>query len=973
MASKTAPNSPCPCGSGKKYKRCCRPADLARLADTRTPEEKAWETLLQTSLQELTEPACQWMRSVGLREQEPESWFTLIVEALRQQQPLLARHLLLLVESWPLSPEHHWQATLLWWELQEPQHSLAHLNRTSAKAVGSDNYWSMNLKLQVALEQWSPALESFVHLNPATLDHESWWTLLLAAAQSGQQQRFCTLCEQAARETGLTLWWIIEANALAAWDQLTRARDLYQQHLEAALREPAHGFPPLEQALLQAIRAQAQLSPEQLSEWNRLLCHRKLSDEQLLKQRIEYCVQLDLWEQIAEDAQQWLLLRSDSLEARFFLSFSALMQQTLTPEDWQFLQHIVRTELFPISLWNWFLLRLLLHRFHREAWALLQGLEERDREQTLMLRMIILSQEGMFAQLVAELRPLVDELEPQSFLRLLWGQGLLRTGQAQQSMEVLQPFWEESTGEHRVSYALWLAEAALLDEQPEQARQFLHSVESVPRESRPPVFWYLSGLLKSQQGEVQEAAEEYLELVHRLPEPWVVEVTIRALFLAGRAQEARRLLEDWQGRLPMHDELWYALMLARWMTEEIPGAIKAAEEIQQSWLESSGQHERVLEILASCYAHLHQWLDVLDVCERLQQHLESIENTTLLDEVHRWRREGARGLLQQRSETGDTNTDTTPSLWEQQLRKRIREEVLEQQLEAQAAFQMKQELLEAERHQFTTLLDLLSGPSESGQKPLSERLRQLREEYTALSSQLSAEEEDKRIETQEHYLASLQSIVAEYQGGQLGDAAYREVWGDGVWKRLPHNTRQLLQSAEVLFSLLDSQPQQDHAPILMQWTRAAEELLNLRLADNLASFAHKQGLPLDELPALGGRILQRQGNQLSLGAFPYLLAERWKKDEGDTQKSVFNHQWTPALQQLWTQWQAALSAARVPEAQQSYLRDKLPTECQRWALIRNRVSHAGGVMRRDDVLALRRDWLLQPPNLFTMVTTLPVL
>jgi hypothetical protein len=42
-------------------------------------------------------------------------------------------------------------------------------------------------------------------------------------------------------------------------------------------------------------------------------------------------------------------------------------------------------------------------------------------------------------------------------------------------------------------------------------------------------------------------------------------------------------------------------------------------------------------------------------------------------------------------------------------------------------------------------------------------------------------------------------------------------------------------------------------------------------------------------------------------------------------------------------------------------------------LIRNRVSHAGGVMRRDDVLALRRDWLLQPPNLFTMVTTLPVL
>ena len=26
---KTKPNEPCPCGSGKKYKKCCRPKDMA--------------------------------------------------------------------------------------------------------------------------------------------------------------------------------------------------------------------------------------------------------------------------------------------------------------------------------------------------------------------------------------------------------------------------------------------------------------------------------------------------------------------------------------------------------------------------------------------------------------------------------------------------------------------------------------------------------------------------------------------------------------------------------------------------------------------------------------------------------------------------------------------------------------------------------------------------------------------------------
>ncbi len=31
-AVKVGPNDPCPCGSGKKYKKCCRDKDLAALS-----------------------------------------------------------------------------------------------------------------------------------------------------------------------------------------------------------------------------------------------------------------------------------------------------------------------------------------------------------------------------------------------------------------------------------------------------------------------------------------------------------------------------------------------------------------------------------------------------------------------------------------------------------------------------------------------------------------------------------------------------------------------------------------------------------------------------------------------------------------------------------------------------------------------------------------------------------------------------
>jgi hypothetical protein len=39
LKASKAPKGPCPCGSGKRYKKCCRAADLARARQKAAPRE----------------------------------------------------------------------------------------------------------------------------------------------------------------------------------------------------------------------------------------------------------------------------------------------------------------------------------------------------------------------------------------------------------------------------------------------------------------------------------------------------------------------------------------------------------------------------------------------------------------------------------------------------------------------------------------------------------------------------------------------------------------------------------------------------------------------------------------------------------------------------------------------------------------------------------------------------------------------
>ena len=45
LKASKAPKGPCPCGSGKRYKKCCRAADLARARQKAAPREDVDDAL----------------------------------------------------------------------------------------------------------------------------------------------------------------------------------------------------------------------------------------------------------------------------------------------------------------------------------------------------------------------------------------------------------------------------------------------------------------------------------------------------------------------------------------------------------------------------------------------------------------------------------------------------------------------------------------------------------------------------------------------------------------------------------------------------------------------------------------------------------------------------------------------------------------------------------------------------------------
>ncbi|MCK6509898.1 SEC-C domain-containing protein [Myxococcota bacterium] len=177
-------------------------------------------------------------------------------------------------------------------------------------------------------------------------------------------------------------------------------------------------------------------------------------------------------------------------------------------------------------------------------------------------------------------------------------------------------------------------------------------------------------------------------------------------------------------------------------------------------------------------------------------------------------------------------------------------------------------------------------------------------------------------------------------------------------REFPYNHREMLLQAERLWWQSALSPRDDHAPVALQFSRVVEWAINHYWVDPLMAFALERGQMLADLPACRSRLLPAQ-NRLTLGdalRLFYMEVVREKDGKEERQKNAHaNEALRILLAAYWSERATPASAQNEQAAR--YLQEEAVFVLTDLLRLRNRASHAGAILSRTEVGQLR-GWVL---------------
>lgn len=1025
---KVGANEPCPCGSGKKYKRCCRRKDQERRTQT-TRSKLSWQSLRDLRGESFVDVATGLLAQMGLSADDADAWLGLAEHAMTKGERALFAPLVEEASRRAVTAEQRFSLATFFAQMREHERAWAFLELSAEDGVLPDGvapevYWSFRGELAWLRERWEDGAEAFGSMLSPDASDEIWWRWLVCLGHLDRQEAFANACARAEQETKRVFWWILLANTAMVRGEKDQAQALYQTHLWQAVQETPRTPSFFGRALFEAFShavAIGTLSTHEQAQIYEGLRGRKAGDHESLAQLVRWGGYLGQWSAVQTDARLWLSSQVDALEAKVYLALARYLHDGEAIAWQEVIGWARKAALEDPQLWMQLLLAFAQER-RLSGSSLEPGAEEDPQDALLwdcldwlgqqqahtefyvLLRFLVLEHLGAYERLYNALSlHLQDEGSESAELALLWARSAMHSGHVAEAVEGLEPFWEAAARkEQRLIAGLWLAEAYLSTGDGDKTLAILEEIStSWPAESIPSGLWAMRARAFAQLHQERNAADAFLVLWRKQQLPWALEEAVRSLLRDGALEEAwAYLCEDEilaippaqgtretrtnKARALPEDRLGLARLCGwtAWLRGESAQALGWFRRLPQAWLEEKGYLPRTLHAVAVCAQELEQPWEVLATCEQLESLLEQESHTSaeqaprregegqrLLRELQALRRQAVVLLLEQRQGAASRERKASSSQTKP-LHRELHEELEAQLRDQKQHWQRQQALLDAERLHLQTLLGALH-PRAKDEDALAAQLAQQRQAFLARWDE--ADDAERQGLLQEH-ASGLQELLVG-ASGQAGAAALQRVWGRSSWLRLPKRSRTFLEAAEELLTLLEARREQDHGPVVLQWTRAVEELLNRRLVDPMARIASERlGLHLRrDLPTLGGRPLQRQNNAISLGSIPYLIAELWESHDlrRDTTRMMFNPQVSAGQRLLWEAYKHALQQQDVPQEIQDAIFSQLPALCQSWALLRNDVAHGGETLSRQQTQSLRELLLLNTPNLFTWLAQLP--
>ena len=171
---------------------------------------------------------------------------------------------------------------------------------------------------------------------------------------------------------------------------------------------------------------------------------------------------------------------------------------------------------------------------------------------------------------------------------------------------------------------------------------------------------------------------------------------------------------------------------------------------------------------------------------------------------------------------------------------------------------------------------------------------------------------------------------------------------------LPEHLMKILISAELMWNNLVEHSEHDHGPVILQLSRVVEGVVNKRLMDPMAKLSLKMGQELNSLDKISNGTIRRRANQLTLGECAHLLQGRQvRRDSSGIQSVEINPRSTDdhkkLLKTLWNQ----ISLSGPSSKTLFYLKNTLSGDLRKLAKVRNQAGHAGQIISRYEAKEVR--------------------
>ena len=158
----------------------------------------------------------------------------------------------------------------------------------------------------------------------------------------------------------------------------------------------------------------------------------------------------------------------------------------------------------------------------------------------------------------------------------------------------------------------------------------------------------------------------------------------------------------------------------------------------------------------------------------------------------------------------------------------------------------------------------------------------------------------------------------------------------------------LIESAERAWESLAARPQDDHGAVVIQLARVVESVINQQAVDPLAALCLARHKTLAPLETVTSGLLRPSNNRLSLGeAAAMIWAERELREADGSVTLVRNPRSTEQHQRLVEEGWTSLLGAAAAEEDREYFRNKLAGELSELTRLRNQAGHAGAPLPRD--------------------------